>query len=319
MLRGLAAAALLLLAACARPDAAGPAAAAPQPAYTDLSQAFVDFWDRTRNLDADARLAAFKQEIVPLYPAFYAPRYGATQEKWDQRAKRQIADFPKIRDRYVAVQAAFPAAYASARQHFARYFPGSDAALPTYILHSLGEMDGGTRQLDGRNVMVFGADGMALYHTPKDIGVFFDHELFHVEHGAYFAECETVWCALWTEGLATAASEKMNPGASLKDLMLETPRPIAPEVDAAWAEALCFVAARIDSTEQDDYRNLFMGGTEGQRFPPRWGYYIGYRLAQRALAHHSIQKLAHMPAAQAEPLLRATLSQMTAEAGPCHP
>lgn len=319
MLRGLAAAALLLLSACARPDAAGPAPAPPPPAYTDFSQAFIDFWDRTQGLDEDARLSAFKREIVPLYPAFYAPRHGATQEKWDVRVKRQIADFPKIRERYVAVQAAFPAAYAAARQHFARYFPGSDAALPTYILHSLGEMDGGTRQLDGRNVMVFGADGMALYHTPQDIGPFFDHELFHVEHGAYFPECEMVWCALWTEGLATAAAGEMYPGISLKDLMLETPRPIAPQVDAAWPEALCFIAARLDSTSPDDYRNLFMGGTDGQRFPPRWGYYVGYRLAQRALPGRSIQELAHMPAAKAERLVRTTLATMSAEAGACQP
>lgn len=319
MLRGLAGAALLLLAACARPGAAGPAAALPPPAYTDLSQAFVDFWDRTRGLDEDARLAAFKRDVAPLYPAFYAPRDGATQDKWDQRARRQIADFPKIRERYAAMQAAFPAAYAAARRHFAQHFPGSTAALPTYLLHSLGEMDGGTRQLDGREVMVFGVDGMALYHTPQDIGAFFDHELFHVEHGAHFAECEKVWCALWVEGLATAAAGRMNPQASLRDLMLETPRPIAPEVDAAWPEALCFIAARLDSTDRDDYRGLFMGGAQGQRFPPRWGYYVGYRLAQRVLDRHSIQQLAHMPATQAEPLVRSTLAAMRAEAGDCSP
>lgn len=315
-MRRLVAGALLLFAACARPEAA-VAPAPPPAAYTDYSQAFVEFWDRTQGLDEDARLAAFKREIVPLYPAFYAPRYGATQDKWEVHVKRNLAEFPKLRERYEATQAAFPAAYAKAREHFASYFPGSTAALPTYVLHSLGEMDGGTRELDGRMVMVFGMDGMALYHTPADLGPFFDHELFHVEHGAYFAECDRIWCSLWTEGLATAASEVMNPGISQAAMMLETPKPIAPAVDARWREAICSVRANLDSTNQDIYRDLFMGNGKNPDFPPRWGYYVGYRLAEQTLKDHTLQQLAHMPASEAESLVRSTLATMVHDAGGC--
>src|SRR5690606_38120584 len=138
--------------------------------------------------------------------------------------------------------------YASAVAHFREFFPDSTAALPTYFLHSLGEMDGGTREIGGKAVMIFGADGIAMYHTPDTIGPFFGHELFHVEHGVYFPECQPVWCALWTEGLATAAAEKMNPGIGPQALMLETPRPIAPTVDPNWQLALCTVNRFADSS-----------------------------------------------------------------------
>lgn len=305
--------AALLLAACARPGATSPA----PPPYTDFSDAFVAFYDRTDGQDEDARLAAFKREVAPLFPGFYTPRDGVTQEQWDKRTKRAIADFPKVRERYEAVQRAFPAAYVAAKAHFARSFPGSSSTLPTYFVHSLGEMDGGTRVIGDQHVMVFGADGMALYHTPEDIGPFFDHELFHVEHGAYFDECEEVWCALWIEGLATAASEVMNPGISQAAMMLETPRPIAPEVDPHWHEALCEVAANFQSKDREVYRGLFMGGAKDQRFPPRWGYYVGYRLAKRALGTHTLQELAHMRHDAASSLVGSTFETMVEEAGGC--
>ena len=303
-------AALALLGACATTPPA-------PPPYTDLSQAFVDFYDRTEGLDDAARLAAFKAQVAPLYPGFYSPRFGRTPEQQDRMTLNAIRRFPEIRAKYVATQQAFPTAYAGAIAHFRSYFPDSTATLPTYFLHSLGEMDGGTREIGSRTVMVFGADGIAQYHTPQDIGAFFDHELFHVEQGSRFPECDPIWCALWSEGLATAAAEVMNPGIDQAGLMLSVPRPIGPEVDADWPAALCLMRTKLDSTAREDYAAMFMGGSPEQAYPPRWGYYVGYRLAQRALRDHSLAELAHLGPAMAEPLVRAQLDAMIAEAGGC--
>jgi hypothetical protein len=302
----------LLLAACATTQ---PGAA--RPPYTDLSQAFVEFYDRTQALDEAARVASFKADVAPLYPAFYSTRGRRTEEQQDRLILLNIQRFPEIRDKYLEAQRAFPAAYARAIAHFRRFFPDSTAALPTYFLHSLGEMDGGTREIDGQMVMIFGADGIARYHTPESIGPFFDHELFHVEHGAYFRECEPVWCALWIEGLATAAAEAMNPGIDQAGLMLATPRPIQPEIDADWRNALCTMRAKLDSTSPGDYGAIFMEGTGKREYPPRWGYYVGFRLAQRLLRDHSLAELAHLPPPQAEPLVKGELEAMIGEAASC--
>jgi len=305
--------ALALLGACAT-----TAPSAAPPPYTDLSQAFVDFYDRTQVMDDGARLLAFKSQVGSLYPAFYSPRGGRTQEQQDRMILGSLSRFPEIRDKYVAAQRAFPAAYAGAISHFRRFFPNSTAALPTYFLHSLGEMDGGSREIDGRSVMVFGADVIARIHTPETIGPFFDHELFHVENGASFPECDPIWCAVWMEGLATAAAETMNPGIDPAGLMLTLPRPIQPEIDADWLNALCLARAKLDSTDPEDYRAMFLaGGAPEQSYPPRWGYYVGYRVAQRLLRNHSLADLAHMGAAEAEPLLKNELAAMIGEAGAC--
>ena len=99
--------------------------------------------------------------------------------------------------------------------------------------------------------------------------------------------------------------------------MLTTPRPIKPEIDADWANALCTAQARLDSTATDDYRLMFMGGNQTDGYPPRWGYYVGYRLAQRLLQDRPLTELAHLRPAEAEPLLKAELTAMIAEGPPC--
>lgn len=290
---------------------------ASDQAYTDYADDFVAFYDRTDGMPLDERVAAFKAEIAPLFPAFYGPRSGRSQESVDRAIAAAIENFPKIRERYMEAMAEFPGAYATARVHFAETFPDSDAKLPTWFLHSLGEMDGGTRSFDGTEVLVFGADGIAQYHTPGDLRAFFDHEFFHVEHGAYLTECESVWCALWIEGLATAAAEQLNPGVGDAALMLNVPKPIRPAVDAHWRDALCLAQSQAGSTSDAVYKSMFYANGGTDQFPPRWGYYVGYQLARRALLKHSIVELAHMPREEAEPLVAGTLAEMIAEAGGC--
>ena len=308
---------LLRIAAAAMLGVATTAHAEGPPAgtdYADHAGAFVEFYDATEGLDPEARVAAFKREVAPLFPGFYSPRNGSTQEQVDARIRRSIEEFPSIREEYETIVAEFPETVSRAREHFRRFFPESTAALPTYLLHSLGEMDGGTREIDGQAVMVFGADGIAKYHSPEDVGPFFDHEFIHVEQGAYFTGCSTVWCSLWEEGLATAAAARMNPAAGPAALMLTIPRPIQPEVDSRWLEALHYLHARIDSAESDDHKAMFQGNGGTETLPPRWGYYVGYRLAERLLRSHELAELAHMPKEAAEPLVKAELEAMIAEA-----
>ncbi len=312
----------LALAGCVGASSAQQAApvaeevAADQP-YTNYADDFVAFYDRTEGMPLDERVAAFKVQIAPLFPQFYTPRDGRSQESVDRMIASAIEGFPKIRERYMQAMAEFPAAFASAREHFAESFPDSDAQLPVWFVHSLGEMDGGTRSLDGTEALIFGADGIAQYHTAGDLRAFFDHELFHVENGAYLTECEPVWCSLWSEGLATAAAGQLNPEAGDAQLMLEVPRPIRPAVDAHWREALCLAQKQAGSTEPAVYKSMFYANGGTDLFPPRWGYYVGYRMAQLVLQDHTLVEVAHMSREEAEPLVTNTLAAMVKDAGGC--
>lgn len=293
-----------------------PAPANAQP-YTSLTREFARFADDTAALPEEERVAQFRQRFSTLFPGFYVPRGGQTDERYEQRIAAALAAFPGIRARYEATEREFAAAYAAGITHFRRYFPDFEVDVPVYLLHSLGEMDGGTRTIQGRTNLVFGADVIARIHTIDAIGPFLDHELFHVEHGKHFDDCEPLWCSLWGEGLATYAASVMNPGATDEQLMLHLPAPIRPAVDADWRGALCLTRAKLTSSESDDYRTFFLGG-EGERpYPARFGYYVGYRLAQRIGQGRDLAALTRMNGPAVEQLLRTTLDTMIAEAGGC--
>lgn len=305
-----------LLAALAALALTLPASAAP---YTSLTRQFADFADRTATLPDAARLEAFGREIAPLFPDFYVPQEGEAVDRYRTRVLVALKDFPTIRARYEAAEAAFPAAFTAGIEHFRRTFP--DFRPPEHIvfLHSLGQLDGGTRTLHSRYYLLFGADGIARYHDADGIGVLFDHELFHVEHARTFGDCDPVWCGLWQEGLATYASAVMNPGATDRQMMLEAPSPIRGPTDAHWREALCLLSAKRNSTEKTDYGLFFFANANGTIFPPRFGYYLGYRLAERAGKIHSLPEMAHMNHAEAQKLVEVTLNAMIDDVGGCPP
>ncbi|MEZ6022243.1 MAG: hypothetical protein R3C16_02245 [Hyphomonadaceae bacterium] len=304
----LALAAALSLAACQT------APQPEQPFYTlvDLSDDFVAFYDRTIDMAPAARAAAFRAELNAKMPGFYDPaRFDtATPEQYDARIIRAFEDFPALRERYLATTASFESAMAPARESFLATFPDASPVGDIYFVHSLGEMDGGTREIDGRVYLIFGADVMARVHEPGQTTPFFHHELFHFYHEPYFHGCSAFWCALWGEGLATYVAQELNPGASDHALLLNIPRPIRPEVDANLAYAVCETRARLDSESQDDYRAFFMGAGALERLPPRAGYYIGLLVAQEVGRTHTLQQLAHLSPAEARPLVEAALGAL---------
>jgi len=147
---------------------------------------------------------------------------------------------------------------------------------------------------------MFGADVIARLHDFADERPFFHHELFHVYHAQFFDECAQAWCALWMEGLATLAAQRLNPGASDAELLLNQPRPIRADVERDRSAAVCAVARLVDSKDAADYAGLFSNGPALEGLPPRVGYYVGYLVAEEAARGRSLMSLAHLrnPAAR---------------------
>jgi len=282
-------------------------AAAQAPAYHSSIEEFDRFATETVAMPPAERVEAFRDRFNALVPGFYAPRFGATEERYRERVRKALEEYPAQRDRILTAAREFKAAYETGNARFLRFFPDYKPTMPIYLLHSLGEMDGGTREIGGRTVAAFGADVIARIHTPDSIGPFLDHELFHFHHGRFFRECEAVWCSLWTEGLAVYVASRMNPGADDRILMLTQPRPIRPEVEPRLTEAMCYARARLESTDQAVYGAFFFGnGKSG--FPPRFGYLLGYLLAQKIGEGKSLDSLAKLPADQVKPLIEEALA-----------
>ena len=289
-------AALLLLLG----SVATASAAEHDPAYEfiDLTDDFARFFDSTQSLAEADRIAAFRKDFVPLFPQFYGPERftDVPADRYDARIARALARFPSIRGNYTRTAAAFQDMLRPALTTFRNALPGLKSLPTIYLVHSLGEMDGGTRTLDDKLYLIFGADVMASMHRFSDEQPFLHHELFHVYHQQYFAECPQVWCALWTEGLAVYAAKQLNPQADDAQLLLTQPEPIRPQVDKHLRESVCAVASRLDSDRAEDIDALFSFRRLDERVPPRAGYYIGMLVAQQAGTRQSLSELAQLDA-----------------------
>jgi len=296
---------------------AASGAEAKRAHYIDLTGQFSRFVDETAAMDEAARVAQFRTRMDALLPGFYTPRDSTTPARFDARVARALQEFPELRPRYEQAQREFPAAFAAGIQHFRKAFPGFAPEVPVYLLHSLGEMDGGIRELGGKHYLIFGADVIARMHDSHTLTPFLDHELFHVEHVKYFPECDQVWCALWIEGLATYAAEVMNPGADDRQLLLTSPQPIRAAVDATWPQAACFTRAKLDSSAEDDINALLTGGPKAGDFPRRFGYYVGLRAAEELGRDHSLAELAHMTPERVKTALASALDRLIQKAGGC--
>jgi hypothetical protein len=284
--------------------------------YIDLTAQFSRFVDETAGMEEVARVGLFRQQMDALLPGFYAPRYGAPA-RYDVQVAKALAAFAALRPRYEQVQRDFPAAFKQGIQHFRKAFPGFTPNVPVYLLHALGEMDGGTRELNGRIYLIFGADVIAQIHDARTLTPFLDHELFHVEHRKHFADCAEMWCAMWAEGLATYAAKVMNAGADDEQLLLTSPEPIRAAVDATWPAAVCFTRAKLGSSSEHDIGVLFQGGAGAKEFPERFGYYVGLRAAEESGTQYSLADLARMPSAKAKAVLDGAIDRLITKAGGC--
>ena len=319
--------AALLLAACAtgapHPEATnarllGPA---PMPDYRllDVTEAYTAFFDRTADLAESERVAAFNREVAPLFPQFYRagrPGAPATQERFDARIARSLQRFREERAGYEAAASNFRNAFDDAVAGFQRAFPDANHLGDIYLVHSLGEMDGGLRDIDGVSYLIFGADMIGRYHPPGTEAPFLSHELFHRYHSRWFSECEALWCGVWAEGLAVFAAERLHPGANDEALLLTIPEPARPAVEADRRAAICAIARRLDSTDDHDRAAILSAGDARltPRLPARFGYYVGYLAAREAARTHALSDLAHLSG----PAARRTLEQSLASLVSCN-
>ena len=295
--------------------AAGHAGAQAAPArltLVDLTPAFDQAWTATAGLPDAERVLAFKAAFEKLLPGFYSHE----RRKWpvvryDDLLLRSLQRYPETRAGIASVSSRFNRQFQAALASFEAAF-GPMTGYPTaYLVHSLGEFDGGTRALPSGIHLLFGADVIARLHGGNSILAFFHHELFHLYHGRSLRECGQVWCGLWAEGLAVHVSLVLNPGATDAELLLTIPEPIRPRVDAAGAEAFCAVLQRLDSAREEDYAALFLASKRlSANLPPRFGYYVGYLVAAELARGRSLKELAALPNAEVRPLVEGVLRRL---------
>jgi len=294
---------------------AAPAPAA-QPAqglhFVDYTGDFERVWQETSTLPDAQKAPAFEAAFAKILPGFYKTervKDFMTADRYHEKMLTALKEYPAERAGIQRVSHDFRSLIGPAQQSFETQFGPMTGYSSILLVHSLGEFDGGTRDLpDGMHLM-FGADMIAKLHSDGEIQPFFHHELFHLLHARAFAPCEEVWCNLWQEGLAVYVASKLNPAASDAALLLTFPVPLGPAVEAHKREAVCAVRARLNST---DTGSIFTGGKAGlsSNLPPRFGYYLGYLVAQDIGKTRDLKELSALTVTQVKPLLEQSLAHM---------
>lgn len=285
-----------------------PASAAGGLRVVDLTDEFDRFVMATADMPDAQRIVAFEKQIGPIANGFYSRE--RTPEGYDFRVLTQLKTYPQRRTANLAVSRQFNGQFAPARAKFEAVFGPVPSQQPAFLLDSMGELDGGTRELNGKSTLLFGADVIAKFHAGNDMTAFFHHELFHIYHDSRIASCSAIWCTLWAEGLATYVASRLDPGADDDALSLNDPEPIRPAVEANRAGATCAVVRRLESASVDDFADLFLSDSNLPGYPARMGYYIGYLVAADAGRTHSLHELAGMSLEEARPLIDAALARM---------
>lgn len=301
------------------PAPASAAAAAGAPLrIVDTTPDFARLYAETRKLPPADRGAAFRKAFDEIVPGFYSPRRSGFKDValYDKLLMKKVDSFPDRRAGVEEVSRRFGQLFQPALQRFEAQFGPMRGYPAIYLVDSLGEFDGGTRELNGVEHLMFGADMIGKLHLKHDIEPFFHHELFHIYHARTFTPCDAIWCNLWVEGLAVYVASRLNPNADDAELLLTEPKPIRSAVDAHRQEAVCAVRTRLDSTDDKDSRALFSSGELTPHLPPRFGYYVGYLLVRDIGRHRTLKQLAALDEQQARPLTEASLRGMAPSCPP---
>lgn len=282
------------------------------PQVHDVAQPFLSFWEHSKDLSDEKKVEQFQKEIIPLFPEFYKARI----ERWIKRDKnpdallaQQLREFPQIKASFTSKTIELSKSVNQSLQTFRNEFPEMNPNFEIYVIHSLGEMDGGTRQYGEKSFFILGIDGMVKYHHDFISEVpFFHHELFHVYHAQYLTEDMRFWIALWGEGLATYVAEKLNPKAPIKDLMLSEIMitQVNQNIAFYWKDLL----TKLESKNEKDYEKYFLLSSTDKQIANRAGYYLGYLIAKEAAKHKSIPELVKLNPSDTIDLIRQTIETL---------
>lgn len=297
---------------------ANGAALPPVMKVHDLASPFVEVWDRNAGRPDEDFIRDFKSTVAAKFPAFYGvERYAGkkTEAQRDAEIAAARAAFPALREVYTQKVARFNQELPTHIASFRKLFPDYEAKNDLWLVHSLGEMDGGKRRLNGEMVFIFGADMIARNHRQDASPFFFHHELFH-DYQPMQCTRWAVWTALWQEGLASHVARQLNPAATDDEMLLNLPPNMAADTRKQMGRALDDLYAKLDSTDEQAYSGLFLRKGDDSGMPARRGYYMGMLVAEEAAKSMSLQQLAKLPCDEVRPVVVAAVERLRAAHAP---
>ena len=293
-----------------------PASAATNCTVVDLMPAF---WQALAGNDSAAQM---RTAVIDPHPDIYNDKFVRlpTAAKWEDELAREKTYAEAHRAEVTAAEQYLATNVPRYMLAFRKTFPDYRCDFTFYIAPSFGHMDGAATAVSGEHRIIFAPDVIPRLHPLNELKVLIDHETFHVYHhqasGSFGLDEEaipTLEVALWSEGLATFVSQRMNPGVSLDVALLQPgiPEGARPHLPAIATELLAHLEERDEST----YTRYFEGGNPLAGYPPRAGYYVGFLIAEHLSKRYTLHQLAHLKGSALRSALVSELQQLQGSAG----
>jgi hypothetical protein len=288
-----------------------PANAITSCTVVDLMPAF---WQALAGNDPAVQM---RTTVVDPHPDLYNDKYVRlpTTADWENKLSGERTYDEAHRQEVTAAEQYLAANVPAYMQEFRRTFPDYRCDFTFYIAPSFGNMDGSAATVNGQHRIIFAPDVIPRYHRLNELKVLIDHEIFHIYHhqatGVFGADEEaipTIEAALWSEGLATFVSWRMNSGVSLDIALLQPgiPEGARAHMSTIAAELLGHLEERSKST----YARYFEGGKQLEGYPPRAGYYVGVLIAKDLSKRYTLRQLARLKGSVLHDAIVAKLQQL---------
>jgi hypothetical protein len=293
-----------------------PAGAAADCTVVDLMP---PFWQALAGSDPAAQM---RSAVIDPHADIYNDIFVRlpTAAEWDDQLAHDKTYVEAHRPEVTAAEQYLAANVPRYMQEFRQTFPDYRCDFTFYIAPSFGNMDGAAATVNGQHLIIFAPDVIPRVHQLNDLKVLIDHETFHIYHhqatgvfGVDEAAIPTIEVALWSEGLATLASWRMNPAVSLDVALLQSgiPEGTRAHMHAIATELLTHLEERDAST----YARYFEGGKAPDGYPPRAGYYVGVLIAQNLSKRYTLRELAHLKGSVLRGAIASELQQLQGSTG----
>lgn len=269
------------------------------------------------------QLTAYRQGVIDRWPGLYTGAVlglspGPLMDRQILRSLEAVlrdGDQPELRQLLRTQLSATSAAFG--------VFGDFKCNFPVYFADTLGALDGAGRIVDGRRALVLGIGSLAQEQSQLSLPVFLTHEFFHRYHfeAAGFSDDledrQEIWRNLWAEGLATYVSEVLTRGATTADALM-IPRDLEQRAEPLTSRMAGELLAGLDGMDEDLFNRYFTTNPKTDRhgIPPRAGYYVGYVVARRLAARHSLAELTHLKGDALHSAIDSTLHELAADYAP---
>ena len=243
--------------------------------------------------DTEARAKLFSREVLAANPEVYQTLWHVDSSQVKAYVGRVPLYMAGIRKLHALFEKEEPAILDRFCQAFPEFAPGK---VKIYLMLSLFKFDAKVPS-EHPDSLLIGLDGLARFHgTDAPLSVILSHEFFHLYHFQVNPLPKNpddlpLYRLLWQEGLAVYASQQLNAGASLGDVLFD--QKLAANGPASLPAEAKRLLLCLDSRE-DDVAVHFLTKREDGEGPGRIGYLIGYDVVTRLARDRSLASLARL-------------------------